>query len=70
MKNKKFDIADFLINFFLVALMFCVFGAVLILAIGAIGALFQFSAILGWLVVGLLLIIGVISYFITINETF
>lgn len=70
MKNKKFDFFEFILNFFLIALVFCAFGGVLVLAIGAIGALFQFSAVLGWIVIGLLLIVGVISYFVTINEKY
>lgn len=68
MKNKKFDIGDFIVNFFLVALLLCAFFAILVLVIGAIGALFEFSAILGWLFIGLLLLIGVIAYYITIKE--
>lgn len=68
MKNKKFDIGDFIVNFFLVALLLCAFFAILVLFIGAIGALFGFSAILGWLFIGLLLLIGVIAYYITIKE--
>lgn len=65
---KKFNFGDFVINFFLVALFLCAFLAILVLAIGAIGAVFEFSAVLGWLLIGLLLLIGVIAYYITIKE--
>lgn len=68
MKNFRFD--DFLINFFLIGLLlFCLF-AILSMAILGIVSVFQFSAVLGWLIIGLLLIVGVISYFVTINEKY
>lgn len=70
MKNKKFDIGDFIVNFFLIAiLLFCLF-ALLGLAIVGIVSVFQFSAVLGWLIVGFIVLVGVIAYLATIKEVF
>lgn len=70
MKNKNFNFGDFLINFFLIAILLLCLLAILGLTIAGIVSVFQFSAVLGWLIIGFVLLVGVIAYVATVKEIF
>lgn len=68
MKNFKFG--DFLLNFFLIGLLLFCLVAILLLVIAGVVSVFGFSPVLGWLLIGFVLLVGVLAYLATIKEVF
>lgn len=67
---KNFKLGDFLLNFFLIGLLLFCLVAILLLVIAGVVSVFGFSPVLGWLLIGFVLLVGVLAYLATIKEVF